>query len=102
METPLEGEGRNRAGWREEPGWRQSQGRTQWTLNGWAETGMPFRVGSNLGKEAGPVYSTTTCHWTSWDWSVNLSKVALLSQFPKLPKGTLSAPSVEGGVGMGG
>ena len=41
---------------------------------------MPFRAGSDLGKEAGPVYSTVTCHWTSWEWSVNLGKVALLSQ----------------------
>ena len=65
---------------------------------------MPFRAGSDLGKEAGPVYSTVTCHWTSWEWSVNLGKVALLRQgnFPKRPKGTLSAPSVEGGVGVGG
>ena len=51
--VPVEGEGKNRTGWREELGWRQSQGRTQLTLNGRAEAGLPFRVGSSSSEEAG-------------------------------------------------
>lgn len=76
--VPVEGEGRNRTGWREELCWRQSQGRTQLTLNGRLKLGCPSELAQVRARR---LDSTITCHWmwTSWEGSVNWGKVALLS-----------------------
>lgn len=63
---------------------------------------MPFRVGSNLGKEAGLVYNHRSLDLLGMECELGQGSPTQSRQFSKLPKGTLSAPSVEGGVGRGG
>lgn len=94
-------EGWNRLS-RENLGWRQSQGRPHGPYMGAMKLGCPSE--STQVRARGPdLYNLTdTSHWiwTSWEASVTMDKVTLLSQGsfqPKLPKDT---PAVGEGKGL--